>query len=138
MIIITLLKTLNLYFCNVKLFFSIAIIVGLLSSSFGKLLIYTNYLLNKEQITLKYCENKSRPSLKCNGKCHLKKQLKEQEKNEEHSKNNIKDDNEIQLFSNDYYLKLQKPIISKPSLNIQYLSGSVKKLSRSIFHPPTC
>jgi hypothetical protein len=33
------------------------------------------YQCNKESITNKYCENKSKPQLHCNGKCHLKKQL---------------------------------------------------------------
>lgn len=33
------------------------------------------YALQKEQITQKFCENKSRPALKCNGKCHLKNML---------------------------------------------------------------
>ncbi len=121
-----------------KLSVIIIIIIGLLSSSFGKLLIYTNYLLNKEQITLKYCENKSKPSLKCNGKCYLKKQIKEQEKKEDQSKSNVKADNEIQLFSNDFNLEIKRPYISEESLNIQYVDGKTYELSSSIFHPPTC
>ncbi len=116
----------------------IIIIVGLLSSSFGKFLIYTNYLLNIEQITLKYCENKSKPILKCNGKCHLKKQIKEQEKKEDQSKSNVKADNEIQLFSNNFGLVIKEPYISKASLNILYVDGKTHELSLSIFHPPTC
>jgi len=122
----------------VKLPIIIIIIIGLLSSSFGKLLVYTNYLLNKEQITLKYCENKSKPSLKCNGKCHLKKQIKEQEKKEDQSKSNVKNDNEIQLFSNDFDLEINELYISKVSLNILYVDGKTNELSLSIFHPPTC
>lgn len=38
-------------------------------------LVYVYYTLQKEQITKKFCENKERPALKCNGKCHLKKML---------------------------------------------------------------
>lgn len=121
-----------------KLSVIIIIIIGLLSSSFGKFLIYTNYLLNKEQITLKYCENKTKPSLKCNGKCHLKKQLKEQEKKENQSKSNIKANNEIQLFSNSSDLKLLTPFISKAPLNIFYIDNKLHDLSSSVFHPPTC
>jgi hypothetical protein len=36
---------------------------------------YLNYNINKAEITKKYCENKDKPILKCEGKCHLKKQL---------------------------------------------------------------
>lgn len=37
---------------------------------------YVSYFeLNKEYIIKKYCVNKSKPKLKCNGKCHLSKQL---------------------------------------------------------------
>lgn len=33
------------------------------------------YELNIEYITEKFCENKEKPELKCNGKCHLAKEL---------------------------------------------------------------
>lgn len=33
------------------------------------------YELNIEYITEKFCENKAKPELKCNGKCHLAKEL---------------------------------------------------------------
>ena len=37
------------------------------------------YALNKEEITARFCENKSRPELRCEVICHLKKQLKQTE-----------------------------------------------------------
>lgn len=33
------------------------------------------YELNVEYITEKFCENKEKPQLQCNGKCHLAKEL---------------------------------------------------------------
>jgi hypothetical protein len=48
----------------------------------GRLLLVGNYLANKELITQKYCENKTRPELHCEGECHLKKQLQKEEKSE--------------------------------------------------------
>ena len=37
---------------------------------------YVGYFeLNKEYIIKKYCVNKAKPKLKCNGKCHLSKKL---------------------------------------------------------------
>jgi len=40
------------------------------------------YKINQEYITSTLCENKSKPSLSCNGKCFLKKKIKDQEKQE--------------------------------------------------------
>ncbi|MCB9235994.1 MAG: hypothetical protein H6581_30385 [Bacteroidia bacterium] len=44
---------------------------------------YIEYKINQKTIVSKFCINKTRPSLKCNGKCYLSRQLKlaaEQEK----------------------------------------------------------
>ena len=35
-----------------------------------------HWKINQTAITEKFCENKAKPVLKCNGKCHLMKQLK--------------------------------------------------------------
>lgn len=42
-----------------------------------------NWKINQAEITEKFCENKDKPILKCNGKCHLMKQLKLQEEQDE-------------------------------------------------------
>ncbi|SEU07576.1 hypothetical protein SAMN04487998_3762 [Hymenobacter actinosclerus] len=42
-------------------------------------LLVVNYELNQARITARYCVNKARPQLKCNGKCHLAKQLRQAE-----------------------------------------------------------
>lgn len=99
---------------------------------------FSNYLLNKELITNKFCENKAKPKLKCNGKCHLKKQLNEQENREGQSKNVIKEINEIQLFFNIEKLYLQSPFVSMVLPNIDYIQKSLPELSLSFFHPPAC
>ena len=55
------------------------LVLVILAQSVGKLALLSNYLVNRDFITLNYCENKNKPKLHCNGKCHLSKQLKEQE-----------------------------------------------------------
>jgi hypothetical protein len=45
--------------------------------------LYIDYTINKEEITQKYCENKDKPEMECNGCCHLKKELNKVEKAEE-------------------------------------------------------
>ena len=42
-------------------------------------LLIVNYELNQAQITARFCVNKARPQLRCNGKCHLAKQLRQAE-----------------------------------------------------------
>ena len=38
-----------------------------------------NWKINQDELTAKYCVNKAKPMLNCNGKCYLAKQLKIQE-----------------------------------------------------------
>ena len=105
--------------------------------SIGKLVVLSNYLLNKEFITFNYCENKSKPKLHCNGKCHLSKQLNEQEKQENSSKNNFKNVDEVQFCSEYNNCILPRVIYILNLLNCSYLDGKINNPSPSIFHPPT-
>jgi len=41
------------------------------------------FAINQEEITEKFCENKDKPKLQCNGQCHLSKVLQEQNQQEE-------------------------------------------------------
>ena len=50
-----------------------------LFQSFGRELLVVNYELNKAAITARYCVNKARPALRCNGKCYFAKQLRQAE-----------------------------------------------------------
>ena len=51
----------------------------LLLQTLGPEVLVLNYHLNKATITARYCVNKARPQLRCNGKCHLAKQLRKAE-----------------------------------------------------------
>ncbi len=52
-----------------------------------KVFLVLDWKINQDRITEKYCENKDKPMLNCNGQCYLAKQLKEleQQENEERS-----------------------------------------------------
>lgn len=115
----------------------IVLICGIFTQSIGKLVLLSNYLINKEFIIFNYCENKSKPKLHCNGKCHLTKQLKEQEKQESSSKNNTKSLDEVQFCSEYNHTILPRFIYVSISANWNYLNGETKNTSPSIFHPPT-
>ena len=51
----------------------------LLLQTLGPELLLVSYELNKAQITARYCVNKARPQLHCNGQCHLAQQLRKTE-----------------------------------------------------------
>ena len=60
----------------VKILFGAIALFYILGSSY-QMYLFLDYQTHKQEITEKFCENKDKPDLHCNGKCHLKKQLKE-------------------------------------------------------------
>lgn len=50
-----------------------------LLQSFGRELLVLNFAVNRAAITTKYCVNKTRPRLHCDGKCYLARQLRRAE-----------------------------------------------------------
>ena len=96
---------------------------------------------NQTEITKKFCENKAKPKLKCNGKCHLAKQLKAQENQGDSSKSNMP------KFKKDIEIKLIHQSIEAISFSIIDFSA-IKKTTFFIvnnyafnsvsdcFHPP--
>lgn len=66
-----------------KLFTSLFLLSILALPLSIKTYLYIDYTLNKEEITQKYCENKDKPEMECNGCCHLKKELNKVDKAEE-------------------------------------------------------
>ena len=60
------------------LFFLLVYLVSYFNTSFTCFV----YEINKEEITLSFCENKDKPQLACNGKCFLMKQLSSEKDND--------------------------------------------------------
>lgn len=99
-------------------------------------ILVTNYLANKTLITAKYCENKSKPSLKCNGSCYLKKQLDKEEKQESNPGTQIKEKQET-LFnnSNGSLLSVLASVMTENKF-IPFQEQYNFKNTSGIFHPP--
>lgn len=66
----------NKAICNLFLFCMVAV---LFSNTLINFTLFINYQLNQLEITRKFCENKAKPKMQCNGKCYLAKQLAKQE-----------------------------------------------------------
>ncbi len=58
-----------------RIIFSLLLLLLFVSKLAYSLIWQLHYELNKAEITARYCENKNRPELHCNGQCYLAKQL---------------------------------------------------------------
>ena len=121
-------------FCMISLFVSNTLI---------KAGLFINYQFNKAEITRKYCENKAKPMLNCNGKCFLAKQLaKEQSKEEQSNKIDFGkykyETNEFTVTTPEFgFEKYTEVSLSQSKKDFYYQTTSSDKHTGNIFHPPT-
>jgi hypothetical protein len=122
-------------FCMISLFVSNTLI---------KAGLFVNYQINKAEITRKYCENKAKPMLHCNGKCYLAKQLAKEQAKEEQS--NKIDFGKSKIETSEFTLNQQwffetyseKGTLGLPSKkDFYYTVKRSDKHTDAIFHPPT-
>lgn len=113
------------------------VILGVLLQSFSSFVIVAHYEWNKKYITAKYCENKAKPKLQCNGSCHLRKQLKAQEKKEQVPASPLKDKTENIQYYQAYSEQLDFiQLYSISSIHFNYLPKKPQEVLLSFFHPP--
>lgn len=116
---------------------TILLLAILLVQVFNKWLIITGFNLQKSYIIENLCENRTRPSMHCNGNCILMKKLNQQEKNEKKEVPKSIDVTNIFLSSKSFFPVLDTP----PSfcrLKYPYPVMGVKKVdwSSRLFRPP--
>jgi hypothetical protein len=75
----------------VKAFFSYLLISLVLLQTFSREVLVVDFALNRATITARFCVNKARPQLHCDGKCYFAKQLKQQEERESRAPNVLKE-----------------------------------------------
>lgn len=63
----------------------------MLLQTFSRELLVVDFALNQATITARYCVNKARPLLHCDGKCYFAKQLKKQQDQENKAPNSAKE-----------------------------------------------
>lgn len=74
-----------------KAFFSYLLISLVLLQTFSREMLVVDFTLNQATITARFCVNKARPLLHCDGKCYFAKQLKKQEERESKAPNSLKE-----------------------------------------------
>lgn len=80
-----------------------------------------NYHINKKSITEKYCENRDKPQMHCNGHCYLAKQLKQAEEK----------DAPVPNFN---HLKELSPYLATTYENIRFNYITVEKTRQIFYH----
>lgn len=116
---------------------SIFLLCALVIQTGFKVFIYLDYHVNKEIITQKYCENKTKPALKCHGKCHLNKLLAEDNKREDKGKNTGKELGEISPFVQHKIAILKTQKADNSDSFFLYLFTKTETEFISVFHPPS-
>lgn len=114
------------------------VLVGIVLQSLSSAFLLAHYHFNKASITAKYCENKAKPKLKCNGQCHLRKQLKQDEQRKEIPASPLKNKTDILQYFQDLTqtLKQQRTYcLVQPSFALSKFHEQLVVVS--IFHPPT-
>ncbi|MBL7902768.1 MAG: hypothetical protein JNK73_12290 [Bacteroidia bacterium] len=105
--------------------------------SFSKIIVVSNYLLNKQEITLRYCENKAKPALRCQGMCHLKKQLAEENAKNSQSRSPGSELGEVVLFQVETESLIKFPFVTKLHNYPACPGVETTSYTNAIFHPPS-
>jgi hypothetical protein len=101
-------------------------------------MILADYNLNKTSISKKYCENKAKPKMHCDGKCHLKKQLKKEEKKEQAPNSKESKEKFESLTGKDfsYSFKIPDPLNRKSGT--AYFFSLISSSPQGLLQPPKC
>nr|GFC86198.1 hypothetical protein [Tanacetum cinerariifolium] len=77
--------------CCVKTCFTYLLLALVLLQTFSRELLVVDFALNRATITARFCVNKARPALHCDGKCYFAKKLKQQEDRENKAPSPLKE-----------------------------------------------
>ncbi len=99
--------------------------------------------MNQEEITEKYCINKDKPMMNCNGKCYLSKQLENLElKEEQERKNNpspeplIENTNFAWILGHHIPAPIIQSTFEKKSNGLNQPTFWYDRIDHQIDHPP--
>ena len=118
--------------------FSLVILTALFVQTFDRDFVVADYYTNTE-VYAKYCVNKSKPLLHCNGKCQMFKKLKEEDKKDnQNPERKSESKNDLTLSAN-FFPKILIPltvVIDLTEKSMAACEGALLKRSYAIFHPP--
>ena len=109
-----------------------------LLQTFNKLEIVLAFKINQDFITARYCVNKDKPQMHCEGRCVLAKKLKQAEQNEEKQRMEHQEKANVLFFCKMNRLEIDQSVSLEPSLRINacYLRFKPSGFVSDIFKPP--
>ena len=121
----------------VKASFSYLLILLVLLQTFSREVLVVDYTLNRATITARFCVNKARPQLHCDGKCYFAKQLKKQEERESKSAGPLKERLEMLAATFRPWQPLAaRPLARAASRYAPLVPGAYAAPLGAIFRPP--
>jgi hypothetical protein len=115
----------------------IILILAILTQSMSRGIILLSYFTNKQAYE-KYCVNKARPQLHCDGKCQMAKKIKAEEERDQKDplKNSLS--SEVTMINENHFVSIQPEFIALIIRKdiFPHSIGNVMERSRSFFHPP--
>ena len=123
---------------SVKAFFSYLLILLVLLQTFSREVLVVDFTLNRAIITARFCVNKTRPQLHCDGKCYFAKQLKQQEERGNKAPNPLKE--QVEMLAVAFQNQVPAAPIYWPSAPAGYGSHRAAwvpaSAAKGLFRPP--
>jgi hypothetical protein len=79
----------------VKACLAYVLVTLVLLQIFSREVLVMDYVFNRTTITARFCVNKAKPALHCNGQCYFAKQLRQQQEREKQLPNPLKEQLEM-------------------------------------------
>lgn len=111
--------------------------LSLFTQSMSKGIIMLSYFTNKQAYE-RYCVNKARPQLHCDGKCQMSKKIKAEEERDQKDPLKHSLSSEISLINENHFVTIHPEFVASTGSNnlCPHSIGNVQERSRSFFHPP--
>lgn len=115
----------------------ILLIITILTQSLSKGIIVLSYFTNKQAYE-RYCINKSRPQLHCDGKCQMAKKIKAEEERDQKDPLKSSSFHEVAMTDKHHFVSIPAEFrsIQNNIYLFPYSIGKARTMSRSCFHPP--
>ena len=121
-----------------KAFFSYLLISLVLLQTFSREVLVVDFTLHRATITARFCVNKARPQLHCDGKCYFAKQLKKQEERESKSAGPLKE--RLEMLPVAFRSLVPTAPVRWATVPIGYAAYPAPAVpasgARGVFHPP--
>ena len=125
------------FFAFVRALPHLLLIFTVLLNSMIYSVVVGNYVINKQEIVDRFCVNKERPEMQCDGKCYLAKQLRaEKDKKERESQHHFSLDFGLYLFDPPFVLEQVATGKSVERKFRPYRMAVSGRVAESFFVPP--